>query len=202
MALTFAFSLLASASPLAGNFFRHPAVLITSLIGLIACICILMGNKELTRKVPQNYIILGAITFCEAALIASVAAKLTEASVLMAIMATCVSTACLYVAALYTSQRENLMRHLVTAVVISCFVDLAMLIFMLFFMNYHDKTMVFAVSLIFCAISGVFIVFDLLLIILPGAIDKEDYILAALNLYLDIARLFLNLLRLLGEEKK
>ena len=202
MALTFAFSMAASASPAAGKFFKHPATLIFAIIGLIATICILTGNKSLTRKVPENYIILTIGTVCEAAIIASLAAKLTEASVLMAIMATCVSTLGLYIAALYTSTREHMIRNLATGLACAVAVDLFLLFFMLFFMNFHDKTMVFAVSLIVVVISGIFIIFDLVMIIVPSAMDKEDYILAALTLYLDIARLFYHLMVIFGEEKK
>ena len=85
MAVTFAFSLAASASKPIGLFFKHPAVIIICLIGFIGCVCALIANKQLTRKVPDNYIILGVITICEASLIATAAAELTEASVLMAI---------------------------------------------------------------------------------------------------------------------
>ena len=61
--------------------------------------------------------------------------------------------------------------------------------------------MVFCLGVLMLAISGIFIIFDLLLIIIPGAVDKEDYIMAALNLYLDIARLFYYILILFGEKK-
>lgn len=72
---------------------------------------------------------------------------------------------------------------------------------MLFFMNYKDPGQVMAVSIIVVIISGIFIIFDLLLIIVPSAIDKEDYIMAALTLYLDIARLFYHLMQIFGEKK-
>ena len=46
--------------------------------------------------------------------------------------------------------------------------------------------------------SGIFILVDLLLIMKPGLMDYDDYILGALNLYLDIVRMFVYLLMLLG----
>ena len=105
MALTFAFSFIASAYAPAGNFFKHPATLIFALIGFIGSVCALAADKSLSRKVPENYILLSIGTCCEAAIIASVAAELTTASVTYAIMATCVSTLGLYAAAVYTSTR-------------------------------------------------------------------------------------------------
>lgn len=46
--------------------------------------------------------------------------------------------------------------------------------------------------------SGIFILVDLLFIMKPGLMDYDDYILGALNLYLDIVRMFVYLLMLLG----
>ncbi len=50
-------------------------------------------------------------------------------------------------------------------------------------------------------LSGVYIMFALLFVIVPGIEDKDDYILGAMRLYLEIARLFFWLMKLLGEKK-
>ena len=136
-----------------------------------------------------------------ACFIASFAANLTELSVVTAIMGCCLSTAGLFVAALYTSTRAHMIRNLTTGLIIAMVLDLVVLLMMLSTMKSQDKTLVFTISLIMCATSGIFIIFDLLYIILPGVADLDDYILASLNLYLDIARLFYYLLVLLGENK-
>ena len=136
-----------------------------------------------------------------ACFIASFAANLTELSVVTAIMGCCLSTAGLFVAALYTSTRAHMIRNLTTGLIIAMVLDLVVLLLMLSTMKSQDKTLVFTISLIMCATSGIFIIFDLLYIILPGVADLDDYILASLNLYLDIARLFYYLLVLLGENK-
>ena len=136
-----------------------------------------------------------------ACFIASFAANLTELSVVTAIMGCCLSTAGLFVAALYTSTRAHMIRNLTTGLIIAMVLDLVVLLIMLSSMKSQDKTLVFTISLIMCATSGIFIIFDLLYIILPGVADLDDYILASLNLYLDIARLFYYLLVLLGENK-
>lgn len=49
--------------------------------------------------------------------------------------------------------------------------------------------------------SGIFILVDLLLIMKPGLMEYDDYILGALNLYLDIVRMFVYLLMLLGKRE-
>jgi len=105
MALTFAFSLLASVNDSAGAYFKDIRVIIISAIAFIVCVCYIALDKELRRKVPHNYILLTIITVCEATMIAAVAADLTAISVLTCIMAVCISTAGLWVAAMYTSTR-------------------------------------------------------------------------------------------------
>ena len=51
----------------------------------------------------MNYVWLGGATLGEAFFLASVTAKLTVFSVFTAIMATCIATAGLFVAAMYTA---------------------------------------------------------------------------------------------------
>ena len=49
--------------------------------------------------------------------------------------------------------------------------------------------------------SGIFILVDLVVVMKVGLLDTDDYILGALNLYLDIVRMFLYFLMLCGQEK-
>ena len=88
-----------------------------------------------------------------------------------------------------------------TGLAFAMIANVVVLLIMVFTMQFQDKTLVFVLGVIMLAVSGIFILFDLLMIIVPGAVDKEDYILAALNLYLDIARLFY-ILVLFGEKKQ
>ena len=136
-----------------------------------------------------------------ATFIASFAANFSELSVITAIMGCCLSTAGLFIASLFTSTNAHMVRNLSTGLAIAMLMDLAVLLMMLFTMSFHDKALVFAASMILCATSGIFIIFDLHYVLIPGVADHNDYILAALNLYLDIARLFWYLLVLLGDGK-
>ena len=89
-----------------------------------------------------------------------------------------------------------------TGLAFAMIANVVVLLIMVFTMQFQDKTLVFVLGVIMLAVSGIFILFDLLMIIVPGAVDKEDYILAALNLYLDIARLLFNILVLFGKKKQ
>ena len=137
-------------------------------------------------------------------MLSSTAAELKIASVVAAIMATCFAVAGLFVAALYTASsmnRDTLLRNMVKGLAVACFLNLFMLIFILAAYNPGDKTMVMVVGLIMCVIAGAYIMFALMFIIVPGIEDKDDYILGALRLYLEIARLFFWLMQILGEKK-
>lgn len=50
-------------------------------------------------------------------------------------------------------------------------------------------------------IAGLYVMVDLLMIMIPGQIDTEDYILGSLMLYVDIIRMLLYLLVILGKRK-
>ena len=136
-----------------------------------------------------------------ASMIAGFAAELKALSVVTAIMGCCLSCAGLFGAALFTSTRANMIRNLGFGLVAALILNLIVLLMMLFTMNFQDKALVFAISLIMCLVLGIYIIFDLLQIIIPGVMDKDDYILAALQLYIDIAYLFYYLLRIFGERR-
>ena len=147
---------------------------------------------------------LGGATLGEATFLAASAADLKVFSVFTAIMATCIAVASLFGATLYTASsmdRDQLIRNMVKGLTIGMFLNIFMLIFVLFMYNPKDQAVVMGVSIIMCIIAGGYIMFALLFIIMPGLEDKDDYIMGALRLYLEIARLFFWLMKILGEKK-
>lgn len=205
MTFTFALCVLSSNSKALGAFFKHPGTLIFSFILLLVCGCYLVLNDKARKKVPLNYILLAGVTIGEACFLSAVAADLTSFSVYMAIMATCLAVGGLFVAAYYTAStvdRDTLIKNMVTAMVTAFFIDLTMLLVTMVIYNPKDKAIVVAISLVMIVIVSVYIVYDLLFIIVPGCSDKDDFILGALMLYLDIARLFFHMMRILGERRR
>ena len=147
---------------------------------------------------------LAVVTAGESIFIAGVAAELTVASVLGAILACCLVTACLFFAALFTASsvnRANLIRNLAYGVVAALILNLIMIIFSLVTWSFQDKWLIIGISCTTIVITGAYIIFALLVIIIPDVVDKDDYIIAALRLYIEIARLFFYLLILLGNKK-
>ena len=205
MAFTFFLCVVSASNQSAGKFFKHPLTLILGLVLLIICMCVIIESKERRTTVPYNYFWLAGATLGECTFLAATAADLTVFSVYMAILATCISVAGLFVAALYTASsvdRDVLIRNMVKGMIVSFVINLAAVIFILFFLNPKDKAAVFGISCVMCLVSSAYIMFALLFIIIPGFEDQDDYILGALRLYLEIARLFYWLMKILGKKKK
>ena len=175
---------------------------VIAFLMLIIPFCMLVCDEKQRKKVPSNYILLFIATFGQACFVAAIAADLTPGSVLTAMAAMAIVTGLLFVAATYTSTNEFLLKNLITAVVVSLFLNLALCLGIIFFGHPKNKALFAVLTIGICLISGIFIVFDLVVILIPGAADKEDYILHALGLYLDLVRLFIQLLVILGEKKQ
>lgn len=171
MTFTFLLCVIASVNDSAGKFFKHPFTLIFSFIMMMTCVCYIALRKDLRMKVPINYALLGGATLGEAAFLSATAADLTVFSVFTAIMATCLACVGLFVAALKTASsmnREVLIRRMAYSMVAAFCLNLFMLFFLLFFMDFKDKALVFGTSCVMVVLAGVYIMFALLFIIVPG----------------------------------
>ena len=70
---------------------------------------------------------------------------------------------------------------------------------LLFFSNKIDNSFMIVYASLGILLSGIYIVIDLCVIMKPGAIPMDDYILGSLMLYADIIRMFVFLVMLLGK---
>ena len=204
MTFSFVMAVLAATFDTFGKFFKHPLTIIIAFAVLLASACVIAGSKERRRKVPENYIWLALATLGESVFLAACAADLKVASVFTAIMATCIAVGGLFIAALYTANsvnRDVLIRNMVKGLIGAFILNTVMLVFVIFFYHPGDRTVVVITSSIMIVLAGAYIMFALLFIIVPGIEDRDDYILGALRLYLEIARLFFWLMKLLGEKK-
>ena len=75
-----------------------------------------------------------------------------------------------------------------------------MTLVMLLFLNTISQTMYIVYASLGILSSGLYIIIDLILILKPGMSDMDDYILGAMSLYLDIIRMFIYILMLLGNK--
>lgn len=157
-------------------------------------------SKALRRKVPINYWILLVVTVFEAVYVAGFASLFTGGSVLMVIGVLAATVACLFVTAYFTPMSEHLLKFLVVGLIISFALQL-MFFIMLLFIGQISSVFMIVYACLGVVASGIFVLVDLIVVMKPGAMDMDDYILGALNLYLDIVRMFVYLLMLLGKRR-
>merc|ERR1719402_1623040 len=169
-----------------------------SFVFLIPMVCI----SGLRRSFPINFIILLLFTLCEAVSVGMVTALYEEQSVLIAVGLTAGVTLVLTIFAMQTKYDLT-----VCGGALSCalFILIAVGFIMIFIP--HDKDSILSVvygsagALIF----SLYLIYDTQMM-LGGShkysISPEEYVFAALALYLDILNIFLYILRIIGEAKK
>ncbi|CDW91632.1 UNKNOWN [Stylonychia lemnae] len=187
--------ILASYDPYFGAVVRHPASMILAIIGLIGSLCAMLVF-QMTRKVPQNYIMLGLFTFSQTILVASITAYLTPRSVVLSILAFGFITFMLYLGALQIKSFENFLASSFLMLFVALILEILSIVF--FFSDY-SQPMMLLYSAAGIIIYGTYVIIDMYLI--AKRLDVEDYILGALTLYVDLMSLFIHILRILGSKK-
>ncbi|KAK3101629.1 hypothetical protein FSP39_004997 [Pinctada imbricata] len=163
------------------------------LVAFIGTIGLIFGLMVFRHETPTNYILLGLFTLFEAYSIGVVVTFYEKHSVIEAFVLTLAVTFGLTVYTLqskrdFSSWGAGLFACL-WILIIAGFLQL------LFPTAMMDKAIAVGGAIVF----SLFIVFDTHM--LMHKLSPEEYIVAAVNLYLDIINLFLHLLRLFGERK-
>lgn len=168
----------------------NPWLLIMSLFLAIGLLITLHVKRH---QVPINFILLGAFTVVEAITV-GVAVSMYEAEVVVkAFVLTVVITAGLTA---YTFQTKRDFTNIGAGLLIGLMVMIGLGMMNIFLGSTGlELALAGGSALIFC----LFIVFDTQMMM--HKLSPEEYILATINLYLDILNLFLELLRLLGDRK-
>lgn len=147
----------------------------------------------MARSVPTNYAILGVLTFSEAYSVATITQFYQREIIQMALIGTLGIVSSLTLYAMTTKRDFTLMGG-------------SMFMFMMGIMILGIFNWFFQIPLItgllFCAgfvMEGFYLIYDVQLICgqKRGKFEVDDYILAAMNLYIDIIRIFLKLLQIL-----
>ena len=149
---------------------------------------------------PGNYLLLLAFTFLESLLIAAFTTYYDPATVLLAIGILAAVFACEFVMSLFLPKDfKTMITFFLIGTAITVVLNILMLCILLSFGLFPDWGYVVYASMGVCG-AAVFILLDLL-ILQSEVLDYDDYILGALNLYLDTVRMFIYLLMLLGRRK-
>jgi len=160
-----------------------------SLIILLVLMCF----KSVARKVPINYILLFAWTLCESYMIATAVSFHDPMIVMFAAVLTVAVTVALTIYACTTKTDFTYFGGILFVAVTILFI---WGIFILIF-GFFLYTLYCVLALI---VYSIFLIYDTQLIM--GKFNSEygidDYVIAALNIYIDIIRIFLSILQLLG----
>ncbi|XP_003224670.1 protein lifeguard 4 [Anolis carolinensis] len=165
---------------------ESPALLLVSLLGSLVVIVALTLYRH---QHPVNLYLLFGFTILEAL---TVATTVTFYEVSVVLQAFILTTGVFLALTAYTLQSKRDFSK-AGAGLFACLWILVLASFLKFFFHSEVVEVVFAAAgaLVFCG----FIIYDTHL--LMHKLSPEEYILAAINLYLDIINLFLHLLRLL-----
>ena len=144
------------------------------------------------RKVPTNYILLGAFTVFESLFVCFFVAQFTPGSVLMASFLTMILFGCLFVCGLYVDIHAKWWAPLI----LSCFVISFFGIFMMLFMATPFLHLV--LCWVFLMITCVYTIYDVGIISSKHGLDYDDYIVGAMLLYVDMITLFIYILSIIG----
>ncbi|CAD7963726.1 unnamed protein product [Amoebophrya sp. A120] len=167
-----------------------------SMVGSLAIVCAGSCNPELFRRYPSNYLCLMVFTILESVLVGFVVSAYNTQSVILVFLLTCTIFGLLSCYAMctdtdFTGMGTYLFAFLAGLCVMS-------LVLMFFPGPEVDKFQAGIGAVLF----SFYIIYDTQLIM--GGKHKvqfsiDDYVFAALNIYMDILNLFLDLLRILGE---
>jgi len=183
-------------------FYNRPGfTLFLNLISALAffvTLIMISVNQNLGRTVPFNYITLFIITLCMSLMCALFAINYSFSVVLFCVLLTVVSSLAITIYASTTSSDWSYIRGL-CAVILSQF---AGFIFMVFILDIYFLEMV--CCFLFTLLFGIYLVYDTQVIMRKyGEVYSiDDYIYASLEIYLDIARLFLTILSTIGRSSK
>mmetsp|Transcript_23630 Transcript_23630/g.44632 ORF Transcript_23630/g.44632 Transcript_23630/m.44632 type:complete len:251 (-) Transcript_23630:88-840(-) len=191
---------------------RNPA-LVTSLmvISMVMCIgtmCVFICCPDTMKKSPTNYILLLCFTAAESVMVGFICVQYTIQSVLVALGITAALVLALSLFSLQTSYDfTGFMPYLFAAMCCLCLFGLVMSIFSL--CGALSSGAFKVMNMIYAGIGAIVFSFYIILdtqLIVGGKHNKfrfsvDDYIMAAINIYVDIIQLFLMLLQLLGERR-
>ena len=169
-----------------------------AVISMFVSVILISCCKNLRESYPTNYIILGVFTLSTAYTLGIVVAKTNTLLVMEAALCTIFLTLSLIIYSFQTKYDFTGMgTYLYTALmcimlmgIISCFI--------------HDNTYNYIYSGLGVILFSFYIVYDMQLII--GGKNKkheftpDDYVFAAMSLYLDIVNLFLDILSILNRD--
>lgn len=188
--ITFSMCMIASLSSSFQKILIMPVIFYGSIVGFIVFIIMAMFVKN---RVPINYVCLFGFTICMSVMVAAIASFVDPADVFKAILTTVVISTGLTILVIIMGTNIIIWILILEVIVIS-------LIFLLVF------SFIFTFSLLYTLyiplvglLYGIYLVIDTCII--HDFADEEDYIIAAMIIYIDIIYIFILILSIFGGKK-
>lgn len=168
----------------------------TSMGVMLVCLLSMACCDSVRRKFPTNFIFLGVFTFCEGVMLGTISTFYQVDAVLIAVGITAGVTFCLTIFAFQTKIDFTVCGGMLCAVLVIFMIAG----FLLIFLPKTKYTMI-GFGSVGALIFSLYIVYDTQLM-MGGkhkySLSPEEYIFAALNIYLDIINLFMYILMIVG----
>ena len=174
---------------LAGNILVFCSLAFLTLFLILAC------NRNLSRTVPYNYYILFAITLCESLVCGIVSSLYSFQIVATALALTIISTLAITFYACTTKTNFSYYR-------MGMFIVFSQLFMIGLIASLFRLQALYALyTLLMTIMIGIYLVYDTQLIMGKFGVgySVDDYIFATLEIYMDIIRLFLLILRIVAK---
>lgn len=173
-----------------------------AMIGYLFIACALICCKSLARKVPVNYILLFVLTACISFILAFICEFYTTLSLINALIITVVVTVGLTAFTLVYKVKMSYIVGGIVVVVLGIFTTLGMFLGVFLMTGTVPDGLIYFYYFLGVVFYGLFLVFDVKrLTKRKYGLDVDDYVFAALMIYLDIVNLFLEILKLVGQKK-
>jgi len=161
------------------------------------CVLLPLCSPNIFKNVPVNYIILTIFTLSYSWIVATICCLYSFRSVMVSLFLTFVTVFSLSIYALRTKNDFTVCGG-------TLFICLVLLIFSsLIFMILPIPLTNLIFTYISLVLFSIYLIYDTQLLIGEGRVkySEDDYILAAINIYLDIIILFLKILQIFGDKK-
>ena len=164
------------------------------LVISIICMYALGCYQKIARKVPLNYILLLVFTLCESYIVSFIASRYDRDTVLIAASLTAAMTIGLTLYAIFTKTDFTTCGGILMVCCVCLIFGGILSIF------FHNKWLRLILAILGVILFGIYLVYDTQLVIgkNKNKYSIDDYIMAAMNLYIDIIQIFLYLLQIVG----
>ena len=166
-------------------------------VGFLGTLVILAIKQDFAKKVPHNYISLFIMTIFISFMCAFLSLNFSKESVIFCIFLTLISSIAITIYSYYSTENWGTIKALILVILSQSGGFLLMIL--LLNNTMVEKVMCFVGTLLF----GVYLVYDTQIIMKKfGETYKvDDYIFAAIQIYLDIINLFMMILSVFGKNK-